>query len=299
MSKRGFTLVELLVVIAIIGVLVGLLLPAVQAAREAARRSSCINNQKNIALGILNMHDTQKSLPPFRSYVVAEREQEDDGLIHWTSVNWVFLITPFMEQPGLYEKLIQNVSIKEAKMFPWTHCVSKGIQEANKMSYVANCGSMDGDLKIPDGATDEKYKATDRTKTYAVFTDQGANFRRMDNTKDLNGGLEMGLADIIDGTSNTLMISENLQCGSFWTSQEFQIGFCYPTETRQKYKNTSLQPAWYDPGDCESLLTDIDSSTIKSNGGLVSNTQEFGRVADTVWDIRSPMKPGTCASSYT
>jgi prepilin-type N-terminal cleavage/methylation domain-containing protein/prepilin-type processing-associated H-X9-DG protein len=63
---RGFTLVELLVVIAIIGVLVALLLPAVQAAREAARRTQCVNNVKQMALGAANYESAKKTFPPGR-----------------------------------------------------------------------------------------------------------------------------------------------------------------------------------------------------------------------------------------
>ena len=93
-SRRAFTLVELLVVIAIIGTLVGLLLPAVQAAREAARRSSCMNNLKQLGQACHNFADAKGGLPP---------------ATYWAKwgwgMSWIAGILPFMEEVALYDKL--------------------------------------------------------------------------------------------------------------------------------------------------------------------------------------------------
>jgi prepilin-type N-terminal cleavage/methylation domain-containing protein len=62
-KHRGFTLVELLVVITVIAVLVALLLPAVQMARESGRKTTCLNNQRNIALAMVQFEQNKKYFP--------------------------------------------------------------------------------------------------------------------------------------------------------------------------------------------------------------------------------------------
>ena len=101
-GRAGFTLVELLVVIAIIAMLVVLLLPAVQAAREAARRTTCLNNVRQLALGSLHHHEQFGFFPSGgwgRHWVC----DPDRGFGKRQPGGWAYQVLPFVEQQSLHD----------------------------------------------------------------------------------------------------------------------------------------------------------------------------------------------------
>ena len=109
----AFTLVELLVVIAIIAILIAMLLPAVQAAREAARRAQCFNHIKQLGIGLLNYESAAGRFPPA---AIPTRQSSffGGGFPGWYNLfkeaaigdggsSWIVAILPYIEQGTLQE----------------------------------------------------------------------------------------------------------------------------------------------------------------------------------------------------
>ena len=246
MKRVAFTLVELLVVIAIIGTLVGLLLPAVEAAREAARRSTCVNNQKNVALALQNFHDRKHQFPQFRQSFSKDGNYDGVDGIDSGHVSWLFMVLPEMESVNVVDQWKSQAATPKATL-QFLHCPSRGTQEDNMNSYVGNCGRVDGAL-----AAD--FKCTDQTKYFGMFTDGGNN--KLSGNWSSNEGKPLGMDDVKDGTSNTIIISENALASSIWNTEEFQIGFCYPTfdSTAATTGNTTMSCQFQSPStaNCQS-----------------------------------------------
>ena len=102
--RNGFTLVELLVVIAIIGILIGMLLPAVQAVREAARRTSCLNNMRQLGLSLHNYESANMAFPPSRlrpNDQAVPSDSTSNTRAESAFQSWTTLLLPFIEQSNL------------------------------------------------------------------------------------------------------------------------------------------------------------------------------------------------------
>jgi prepilin-type N-terminal cleavage/methylation domain-containing protein/prepilin-type processing-associated H-X9-DG protein len=90
-SRKGFTLIELLVVIAIIAILAAILFPVFAKAREKARAISCLSNQKQIGLGILQyVQDNDEYYP------ISNGEDPQGG-------NWAQQIYPYVKSLDVYK----------------------------------------------------------------------------------------------------------------------------------------------------------------------------------------------------
>jgi prepilin-type N-terminal cleavage/methylation domain-containing protein/prepilin-type processing-associated H-X9-DG protein len=106
-DDKGFTLLELLVVVGVIGVLVSLLLPAVQAAREAARRLSCSNNFGQVALGVIEYHDTFNHLPPHGTGTFSHANLPANT--NQFRLSFLVSITPFVGETPLWETISEEL----------------------------------------------------------------------------------------------------------------------------------------------------------------------------------------------
>jgi prepilin-type N-terminal cleavage/methylation domain-containing protein/prepilin-type processing-associated H-X9-DG protein len=205
-SWRAFTLVELLVVIAIIGVLVALLLPAVQAAREAARRSQCQNNIKQLALAMLNYEDTYKALPPGQmgTNPAGCGWNTNNGTCDQASP--IYHSLPFIEQGPLWDTIRGPLSAGGVNYPPYGPWVNWGDYPPYRQKIPSVLCPSDGNAFIPhpnQNAIASVSYAFSRGDLINNLVGPGNN-RRGPFTQ----GRCIKLAEVLDGTSNTIGISE-------------------------------------------------------------------------------------------
>jgi prepilin-type N-terminal cleavage/methylation domain-containing protein/prepilin-type processing-associated H-X9-DG protein len=254
-NRRGFSLIELLVVMAILGVLTALLLPAVQQARAAAARMQCTNNLKQLGLALHLYHDTHRSFPPafmnYGPYISTFR------FTH----GWAPFILPEIEQRALYDLYHWEV--------PLYHPLNQPVVARHLAIF--QCPSAPGNR-------------ISTMPPFALFSGQGA-CGDYANTLGIDPALGAGdvrgvlaeqmparMADVTDGTSNTILLTECAGRPQLWQAGRGGTEQVVEGGPWAGFKNgVQLQGATHDgksrPGPCALNCTNLSEVYSFHSGG--------------------------------
>jgi prepilin-type processing-associated H-X9-DG protein/prepilin-type N-terminal cleavage/methylation domain-containing protein len=233
-ASTAFTLVELLAVVAILAVLLGLLLAAVQKTREAANRMQCLQNLKQIGTALHAYHDAYSTFPQAYDARALFQNPSQSGIL---LNSWALLILPFLEQDNLARAGYAAYSARDQ---PFYACPS----DPHAMQYYAG-----NPVYGTQGLTD--YLAVTGTMTFVGHPTPGRSRPPCDGVIYENARTR--IADISDGTSNTVLIGErppspDLFWG-WWTWSAFDASLGV-RDTFAVYTNSGTDP----PISCASLF---------------------------------------------
>jgi prepilin-type N-terminal cleavage/methylation domain-containing protein/prepilin-type processing-associated H-X9-DG protein len=201
-SNRAFTLIELLVVIAIISVLIGLLLPAVQAAREAARRAQCLNNLRQVGIAMHSYHSTHDSFPP--GYVSITQGNQPNGTELGPGWGWGAMLLAALDQSEIMSAA--NFSLLT------TDAASQTVRSTRLNFFLCPSNSRSFSLlSINNGAGSVLVNDLASGQYVAV----AGQFEPEEFAAQNNGmffrNSTVGIRDVTDGSSTTLMVGERSQ----------------------------------------------------------------------------------------
>jgi prepilin-type N-terminal cleavage/methylation domain-containing protein len=199
-NRVGFTLVELLVVITIIGMLMSLLLPAVNSAREAARRAQCQNNMREVSQALLSYANAKSKLPGYTGNKMVYNQLPNQAPRETFGIPWTIAILPYIERRDIidgWERQPNMPPLAALNLTPYIElyvCPSDPADNrGSQLSYIVNAGNPD-----TESSQNDTLNKGDR-KEHGLFFNHA--FRNSP---------KLAPADALDGASNTLMVSENI-----------------------------------------------------------------------------------------
>jgi len=189
-SSIGFTLVELIVVIAIVVILMSILLPAIQRVRENARRTTCMNNVRQVAIATLSYESSHGHFPAGIS---------GSDSTPYRSQSWLQQLLPYVEQVAVHDRAIADYRQSPS---PFSHI---GLQTVIP-TYQCPSEPDYGQVHLTHESMVVASTSYLGVNGVNWSTEDGVFYRDSDTT----------LSEIVDGASNTLLIGERPPSADFW-----------------------------------------------------------------------------------
>ena len=296
-NRRGFTLVELLVVITIISMLMALLLPAVQSARESGRRATCLNNQGQLGKALLNYESSAAQFPGWVEYLGEWKRDKSSGTLTIYPVDaadtnlagtqstvplptndviWSVALLPYLEGNDLYAKwrskeLTANENSRPRVFLRYLACPSDittvATEGSTTTSYCVNVGY------INTSGVDRRAAGVFQDHSSAVLPDNQVQ-------------MSLDYLTQRDGSSNTLMLGENLQTTD-WV----------PTSTSGTVKNRRFPTRW-DCGFIWAVPQPADEGQTISNNHYAINQDLAGAAGNIAHARLSSRHPGVVVTTF-
>jgi prepilin-type N-terminal cleavage/methylation domain-containing protein/prepilin-type processing-associated H-X9-DG protein len=185
--RRGLSLVELLVVLGIVALLLGLTAAAVQRARAAAAHAQCEDRLRQIGLALHQYHLTQGAFP---AGVTASGDR-------YLFMNWETRILPYLEQGPLWQQAVEAYRARpdDFRVSP-PHPIGTPVAV-----FICPTDPLANQTRTLSGVT----------FAYSSYLGvSGTRQTRHDGTFYADSATR--IADITDGTSQTLLVGERLPC---------------------------------------------------------------------------------------
>ncbi len=174
-QRAGFSAIDLVVVIGIIGFLFSVMLPAVQNAEEASKRMKSANNMKVLALAAHGYHDTNRCFVPG---------------VDANGFSAVAYLLPYIEQGPLYERMKFKIPISDPANAAARQTAIKLLIDPSDVA----------ELAATPGYAPTNYLFCAGSKP-SLENNNGIFYRDS----------KVGIREIRDGTSNTLLIGATLR----------------------------------------------------------------------------------------
>ena len=257
--------------IAIIAVLIALLLPAVQAAREAARRTQCVNNLKQVGLALHNYHSTYDTFPT-GGWVALPGQPATSSM----NIGWSAVILPWLEQKPLFDSLNLN--------YPYGNAVNSTAGHTVLTVYLCPSEPRPTFWNRDFGDVFD-YSDGDYGGMYGPRGLGGSTLTNNPPMGPMIFNQPIGLAAILDGASQTLMVGEDPEAiHAMWISGHNVFDECCPINARPPYEYGE-ELASRHPGGVNALFGDGSVRFLKNTtNGLVLSalcTRAFGDVVDS------------------